>query len=184
MLRGKDMKTVKENIYKDIAAKLQLSASSIASFLNEGAGARTATEIISERTKTDSWINGQINLNAPIINDLLELVARLKNLGYVEVILKPESQAPQIEVMKANGDQLAAGHMTPELFVKNSFKNLTLAEQEREINYIKARMSYELGLEEMAREQEEDNEDVQEDEQKEPLQEDKEENTDKNPQGE
>ena len=181
MLRGNDMKTVKENIYKDIAAKLQLSASSIASFLNEGAGARTATEIISERTKTDTWINGQINLNAPVINDLLELVARLKGLGYVEVILKPESQAPQIEVMKANGDQLAAGHMTPELFVKNSYKNLTLAEQQREINYIKARMSYELGLEEMAQEQEED---VQEDEQTENSQEDKKENTDKNPQGE
>ena len=140
-----------------------------------------STEIISERTKTDTWINGQINLNAPVINDLLELIARLKGLGYVEVILKPESQAPQIEVMKANGDQLAAGHMTPELFVKNSYKNLTLAEQEREINYIKARMSYELGLEEMAQEQEED---VQEDEQTENSQEDKEENTDKNPKGE
>ena len=71
--------------------------------------------------------------------------------------------------------------MTPELFVKNSYKNLTLAEQEREINYIKARMSYELGLEEMAQEQEED---VQEDEQTENSQEDKEENTDKNPKGE
>ena len=157
LLRGGDIKTQKENIYKDIAAKLQLSASSIASFLNEGAGARTATEIISERTKTDTWINGQININLPAINDLLETIARLKGLGYVEAILKPESQAPQIEVMKANGDQLAAGHMTPELFVKMSFKNLTLAEQEREINYIKARMAYELGLEEMAQEAQEEN---------------------------
>lgn len=146
MLRGNDIKTVKENIYKDCAFKLGLSASSIASFLNEGAGARTATEIISERTKTDTWINGQINLNAPIINELLAVLARLNGWGYVEIILKTENQAPQIEVMKAYGDQLAAGHMTPELFVKNSYKNLTLAEQQREVNFIKAYMEYQLGL--------------------------------------
>lgn len=176
LLRGGDIKTEKENIYKDIALKLQLSASSIASFLNEGAGARTATEIISERTKTDSWINGQINLNAPAINDLLETITRLLGIGEVEIILKPENQAPQIEVMKAYGDQLAAGHVTPELYVKNSFKGLTQAEQAREVNYIKARMSYELGLEEMAQE-EEQNPDPNEPQPNN-------DNTDKNPQGE
>ena len=140
-LRGNDIKTTKEGIYKDIAFKIGVSASSIASFLNEGAGARTATEIISERTKTDTWINGQINLNAPAINDMLNIIMRAMGLSRVEIILKPETQAPQIEVMKANGDQLAAGHMTPELYVKNSFKNLTEAEQQREVNYIKAKMA-------------------------------------------
>lgn len=191
MLRGGDIKTEKENIYKDIALRLQLSASSIASFLNEGAGARTATEIISERTKTDTWINGQIDLNAPAINDLLETIARLKDLGDVEIILKPENQAPQIEVMKAYGDQLAAGHITPELFVKNSFKGLTQAEQAREVNYIKARMSYELGLDEMAR-QEQDEQDEQDDDAQDndpsvgngDKKDIKNDNTDENPKGE
>lgn len=188
MLRGNDMKTVKENIYKDIAAKLQLSASSIASFLNEGAGARTATEIISERTKTDTWINGQINLNTPVINDLLEMISRLNDLGYAEIILKAENQAPQIEVMKAYGDQLSAGHMTPELFVKMSFKNLTESEQAREVNYIKARMLYELGLEEMNQEgqeetqQNENNIDNTENPTDKKV-EDKKEDTDENPKG-
>ena len=186
MLRGQDMKTVKENIYKDIAFKIGVSASSIASFLNEGAGARTATEIISERTKTDTWINGQINLNAPALNELVQKIASLLDIGYVEVVLKPENQAPQIEVMKAYGDQLAAGHITPELFVKNSYKNLTLVEQEREVNYIKARMLYELGLEEYSAEeenaeQEADNGVKQEEE--EPQEADKEDNTDKTPKG-
>lgn len=179
LLRGNDIKTEKETIYKDIAAKLQLSASSIASFLNEGAGARTATEIISERTKTDTWINGQINLNAPAINDLLALVSRLMGFGDIEIILKPENQAPQIEVMKAYGDQLAAGHITPELFVKNSFKGLTQAEQMREVNYIKARMSYELGLEEAEQEEDEQNEDDDTSNKNIDI-----DNTDENPQGE
>jgi len=181
LLRGNDIKTEKENIYKDIAAKLQLSASSIASFLNEGAGARTATEIISERTKTDTWINGQINLNAPAINDLLALVCRLMGFKDVEIILKPENQAPQIEVMKAYGDQLAAGHMTPELFVKNAFKGLNEAEQAREVNFIKAFMSYSLGLEEQA--QAEQGEQEQEDAEA-PKKDIEKEDTDENPKGE
>lgn len=188
LLRGNDMKTVKENIYKDCAFKLGLSASSIASFLNEGAGARTATEIISERTKTDTWINGQININAPVINELLAVLSRLKEWGYVEIILKAENQAPQIEVMKAYGDQLAAGHITPELFVKNSYKNLTIAEQQREVNYIKARMSYELGLDEIARqEQDAQDDNAQDNDPSVGNGEDKDiknDNTDENPKGE
>ena len=59
---------------KDCAFKLNISASSVASFLSEGAGARTATEIISERTKSDTWIKGQINLNAPDINEMLKIL--------------------------------------------------------------------------------------------------------------
>ena len=190
MLRGGDIKTQKENIYKDIALKLQLSASSVASFLNEGAGARTATEIISERTKTDSWINGQINLIAPVFNEILQTIAKLNGWGNVEVILKPESQAPQIEVMKANGDQLAAGHMTPELFVKNSYKNLSEAEAAREVNFIKAYMEYQLGLEEQEREEKENAEKKEQGDKKNPTEkkeekvEAKKEDTDKNPKGE
>ena len=185
MLRGNDMKTVKENIYKDIAFKIGVSASSIASFLNEGAGARTATEIISERTKTDTWINGQINLNTPAINDLLGDITRLLDLGSVEIILKPENQAPQIEVMKAYGDQLAAGHITPELFVKNSYKNLTQAEQAREVNYIKAYMEYQLGLGEDMQPQEQDTSAQEEDSSDNAVKEQlKNEDTDKNPKGE
>ena len=65
LLRGNDIRTQKENIYKDCAFKLNISASSVASFLSEGAGARTATEIVSERTKSDTWIDGQVNLNKP-----------------------------------------------------------------------------------------------------------------------
>lgn len=192
LLRGGDIKTEKENIYKDIALKLQMSASSIASFLNEGAGARTATEIISERTKTDTWINGQIDLIAPVYNDLIQMIARLNGWGDVEIILKPENQAPQIEVMKAYGDQLAAGHMTPELFVKNAFKNLTVDEQAREVNYIKARISFDLGLEELANVEQADGgeeepangEEEKSIDDKKKIGDNKEEDTDENPKGE
>lgn len=137
LLRGEDIRTQMENIYKDCAFKLNVSASSIASFLSEGAGARTATEIISERTKSDTWIKGQINLNAPEINEMLKEVMYYYNHGAVEIILKAEDQSPQIERLKTNSDVFGAGNMSPERFVKNTYGNtLSKEEQEKEIKYL------------------------------------------------
>lgn len=137
LLRGEEIRTQMENIYKDCAFKLNVSASSIASFLSEGAGARTATEIISERTKSDTWIKGQINLNAPEINEMLKEVMYYYNHGAVEIILKAEDQSPQIERLKTNSDVFGAGNMSPERFVKNTYGNtLSKEEQEKEIKYL------------------------------------------------
>lgn len=137
LLRGQDMRTQMENIYKDCSFKLNVSASSIASFLSEGAGARTATEIISERTKSDTWIKGQINLNAPEINEMLREVMYYYNHEPVEIILKAEDQSPQIERLKTNSDVFSAGNMSAERFVKNTYGNtLSKEEQEREIAYL------------------------------------------------
>lgn len=133
LLRGEDIKTQKENIYKDIAFKLNVSASSVASFLSEGAGAKTATEIISERTKSDTWITGQINLNAPEINELLKEIMFYYNHDAVEIILKSEDQSPFIERLKTNSDVFSAGNMSARRFVKDTYKNLSQAEQEEEI---------------------------------------------------
>ena len=145
-LRGTDMKTVKENIYKDIALKLQISASSVASFLSEGAGARTATEIIGERTKTDTWLNSQILLNTPEINEMLEIIMNYYNHNAVEIILKPEDQSPFMEKIKTNSDVYSAGNMSDEMFVKDTYKNLSQAEQQREINWLKETRAMNLAM--------------------------------------
>lgn len=137
LLRGNDIRTQMENIYKDMAFKLNVSASSIASFLSEGAGAKTATEIISERTKSDTWIKGQINLNAPEINEMLREVMYYYNHQPVEIVLKAEDQSPQIERLKTNSDVFGAGNMSPERFVKSTYGNtLSKEEQAKEIAYL------------------------------------------------
>jgi len=137
MLRGTDMKTQMENIYKDCAFKLNVSASSVASFLSEGTSAKTATEIINERTKTDTWIGGQINLNAPEINELLREVMYYYNHSGVDIILKSEDQSPFIERLKTYSDVFTVGNISPELFVRNTYKNLSQEEQAKEIEYLK-----------------------------------------------
>lgn len=136
-LRGDDMRTVEESIYRACSFKLNVSASSIASFLSEGSGARTATEIISERTKSDTWLKGQIQLNAPEINEMLAEVMRYYNHEPVEIILKAEDQAPFIERQKANGDSFSAGNMSPRQYVKMTYGNsLSQEEQDKEIEYL------------------------------------------------
>lgn len=137
LLRGTDIRTQKENIYRDISFKLNVSASSIASFLSEGAGARTATEIVNERTKTDTWIMGQINLNAPEINELLRAVMLYYNREPVEIILKTEEQSPELERKKINGDAFTVGNMSPERYVKDTYGNkLSREEQLKEIKFL------------------------------------------------
>ena len=139
LLRGSDIRTQKENIYKDCAFKINVSASSIASFLSEGEGARTATEIMSERTKSDTWIRSQINLNAPEIDDLLRDVMYFYDHLPVSIILKAEDQSPQIERLKINSDVFGAGNMSPELFVKRTYGNaLSKEEQDKEIEFLQA----------------------------------------------
>lgn len=133
MLRGNDIRAEKENIYKDVALKLNVSASSIASFLSEGEGAKTATEIVNERTKTDTWIGGQINLISPEVDELLYVVCRYYNREPATIILRPENQSPFLETVKILGDQLSAGNITPRLFVTKVFKDMSIDEQEREI---------------------------------------------------
>lgn len=136
-MRANEIKTQKENIYKDIALKLQLSASTIASFLNEGAGARTATEIVSERTKTDTWIKAQISLYRDDLNEFINYIARYYNINEdIEIVFKCEDQAPQLDKMKAYSDVYGAGHMTVERYVREVFSNLSQSEQEKEIIYL------------------------------------------------
>ncbi|MEG1582230.1 MAG: hypothetical protein RR334_03675 [Clostridia bacterium] len=136
LLRGTDIKTQKENIYKDCAFKLNVSASSLASFLSEGAGARTATEIIGERTKSDTWLDGQINLNAPDVNIMLKEIMYYYNHGIVEIIFKSEDQSPFIDKLKINSDVFGAGNMSARRFVKDTYKNLSQTEQEDEIRHL------------------------------------------------
>lgn len=135
-LRGTDMKTQMENIYKDCAFKLNVSASSIASFLSEGAGARTATEIMKEATKSDTFIDAQIKLNSPEINEMLAVVMRYYDHQPVEIVLKAEDQSPFLEKLKTYSDAFGAGNMSPTMFVKGLYKSLSEAEQQKEIKWL------------------------------------------------
>ena len=54
----------------------------------------------------------------------------------VEIILKAEDQTPFIDRIKTNSDIFGAGNMSPRRFVKNTYTNLSQAEQEEEIAFL------------------------------------------------
>lgn len=136
-LRGNDIRSQKENIYKDMAFKLNVSASSIASFLSEGAGSRTATEIVAEKTNTDTWLKSHININLPSANSLMKEIMYYYGKGEVEVVFKSENQSSYLEKLKTNSDVFSAGNMSAERFVKDTYSNLSKAEQDKEIEELK-----------------------------------------------
>lgn len=140
-LRAEQIRNQKEGILRDCALKLGLSASTIASFLNEGSGARTATEIVSERTKTDTWIKSQISNITDDLNEFLGYVMRYYNKEPVEIIFKCEDQSPMLDKLKVNSDVFSAGNMSPRRFVKETYKNLSQVEQEEEIEYLEEQMA-------------------------------------------
>ena len=140
-LRAEQIRNQKEGILRDCALKLGLSASTIASFLNEGAGARTATEIVSERTKTDTWIKSTISVIRDDLDEFLNYIMRFYDKGRINIVFKCEEQVPPLDLKKVNSDIFSAGNMSPKRYVRDTYKNLSQVEQEEEIAFLEEKLA-------------------------------------------
>lgn len=132
-LRASDIRVQKENIYRDVAAKLNVSASTIASFLTDGSTETVAAAILNEKNKTSAWIPTQIALIAPAINALLAKVMRYYDHEPVKIIFKSQAQAPTLENAKIYMDMYSAGGISAKLFVDLVFPELSEEEKAYEI---------------------------------------------------
>ena len=137
-LRADQIRVQKENILRDMAFKLNVSTSTIATFLNEGTGAKTATEIINEKTTTDTFFKSQTQEFESSIRPLIQTIRRYfgVGLGECELKVKYESQESKVDTFKIFGDGLMGGIVSPKRFVKEVHKDLSQAEQQEEIDYI------------------------------------------------
>ena len=124
------------NILNSIAFKLNVSASQVASFLNEGNSSKTATEIINERTKSDTFISSEIKLNEHSINEILRIICYYYNHNPVKILFKSEDQSPFLDKLKTYSDVFSSGNISPERFVKDVYKNLSQEEQQKEIDFL------------------------------------------------
>lgn len=140
-LRANDIRTQKENIIRDTALKLNVSCSTIASFLNEGSGAKTATEIVNEKTATDTFIKDQINLVKDDLNDLMTMVGRyLDCIEPIEIIFRSENQNSHIDTLKIYSDAFNGGIISPFRFVNDVFGYLSQEEKDIEIKHMQAEL--------------------------------------------
>jgi hypothetical protein len=135
-LRAEAIATEINNILNSIAFKLNVSASQVASFLNEGNSSKTATEIINERTKSDTFISSEIKLNEHSINEILRIICYYYNHNPVKILFKSEDQSPFLDKLKTYSDVFSSGNMSPERFVKDVYKNLSQEEQQKEIDFL------------------------------------------------
>ncbi len=136
-LRSGDIRVQKENIIRDTAFKLNVSCSTIASFLSEGSSSKTATEIVSEKTHTDTFIKDQINLIKNDLNQLIGIVARYLNcIGECNLVFRYENQNSHIDTMKIYSDAFNTGICSPERYVNDVYGYLSENEKRREIDFI------------------------------------------------
>lgn len=138
-MRADQIKTQKENIMRDMAFKLNVSASTIASFLSEGNGSKTATEVINERTTTDSFFKDQKRAFEEATQHLVDLVRFYygKGIGECNLEIKCESQEPFLDKFKIEGQGVTQRIISPERFVKDVLGHLSQTEQRQEVAYIK-----------------------------------------------
>ena len=67
---------------------------------------------------------------------MLAEVMRFYNHEPVGIILKSENQSPFLETVKVLGDQLTVGNITPSLYVRKVYKDLSLEQQNEEIRAV------------------------------------------------
>ena len=82
---------------------------------------------------------------------MLRVIMFYYNHDAVEIVMKAEDQSPFIEKLKTNSDVFSAGNMSAKRFVKDTYKNLSQAEQEDEIRYLEnTRLANEMQQKAMA----------------------------------
>ena len=100
----------------------------------------TATQISAEKTKTATWISNQTEMLSDPINKMLADVMRYYNRLPVSIVFKSEEQTPELETVKKYTDKFANGAITREQDVRKVHKNLTEAQQNKEIAFLKEKI--------------------------------------------
>jgi hypothetical protein len=127
-------------ILNDIAAQIGLTPTTLAGFLDENAGARTATEVNSEETATRLTIEGKRKLISDPMRELYEIVLRHyqvvnANMAYgdIDVVFNQEVIANPVTETNLIIQKVAAGLMTKEDAIKQLNKYMSKKEVEEYI---------------------------------------------------
>lgn len=83
-LRSSDWHSIQDNILKKIATKIGMSPKTIASYLEDGGGQKTATEVDAEDDSTIAFIEIKRSIFERPINELLKIVTNF--YGYVDSV--------------------------------------------------------------------------------------------------
>lgn len=127
-LRASEITTQKQNILNDTAFSLNLSSSTVAAWLSDGATQKTATEIEYERAKTDAFISEKLSIVQQPLQELVDLYFHYYGVTAPEVHILPESQSPKTDTIRLYSELYDKGQIPAKLLAEKILNTCSVKE--------------------------------------------------------
>lgn len=136
-LRAENINRQKQNILNDAAFSLNLSATTIASWLSDGQTQKTATEIEYERTKTTAFINDKIEIIQDPLQEMIDLFYHYYSATSPELNIMPENQTVRSENIKLMSELYDKKQVTAQMLAKEILGTNSTKEIDELVDFIK-----------------------------------------------
>lgn len=137
-LRAEKIREHKQNILNDIALALNLSSTSIASWLSDGQTQKTATEIECEKSKTASFVNDQVDIIQEPLQELIDIFYNYYGVAPPEVNIVSEVQTIRSESIRLHSELYDKGQITARMLAKEILGTCSNKEIDELTSYIEA----------------------------------------------
>ena len=138
-LRAENINRQKQNILNDTAFSLNLSSTTIASWLSDGQTQKTATEIEYERTRTSSFINDKIELIQEPLQEMVDIYFHYHGVTSPELNVMPESQTVKTESIRLYSELFDKDQVTSEMLAKEIIGTNSIKEIKELAGYMEAK---------------------------------------------
>lgn len=136
-LRSDAISRQKQNILNDAAFSLNLSSTTIASWLSDGTTQKTALEVEYERTKTSAFISDKLELIKQPLQEMIDIYYYFYGVKPPELNIMPENQTVRSENIRLYSELYDKGQVTAEMLAKEILGTCSLEEVENLANFIK-----------------------------------------------
>lgn len=136
-LRSDSINRQKQNILNDTAFSLNLSSTTIASWLSDGQTQKTATEIEYERTKTTAFINDKIEIIQEPLQEMIDIFFHYYGVSSPELNIVSENQTVRSESIKLYSDLYEKKQITAQMLAKEILGTCSTKEIDELVGFIK-----------------------------------------------
>lgn len=137
-MRADAIRQQKQNILNDTALSLNISSSTIASWLSDGQTQKTATEIGYERTKTTEFINDKVELIQRPLEELVAIFYHYYGALSPSLHIMSENQIMRTEMIYLYSELYDKGQITARMLAKEILGTCSNKEIEELTSYIEA----------------------------------------------
>lgn len=137
-LRSDAINRQKQNILNDVAFSLNLSSTTIASWLSDGQTQKTATEIEYERTKTSAFIEDKLGIITRPLQDMIDIYYHYYGVEAPELNIIPEVQTVRSENIRLFSELFDKGQVDSKMLAKEILGACSAKELDDLSNFIEA----------------------------------------------